>query len=423
MSELIKMLYIGTIALTGLFLLAYLPRIIAWFGALRPQKRLMATAKRKIAVIIPARNESTIIDQIFSSLEKQNYPKEFFDVYVVVKDKKDPTILEAKKRGYFAFVDEKQTRKAEALDYSFKRIFALNKGYDYLYIVDADCLLADDCLEMLNESMESKADIISSKKLVKNHLMKEKGAVTLAVTCNGLIWTLIDDMGNRFKSDHHITNMTIGTGIAIKYSVAESWGGFIYKSTLTEDMELMYDSVVRGYSTFYYSYSRIYVEEATSFKVTNIRRSRWMDGLINSKHLYQDRLGALQKFPKNLWNLYYTAACSFCYFYFAVMSVLFFGSVALGFILLSLADPLYVAAFFLSLSVFAIVYILLLAMTGVALSLDGWQIKSLGRKIATFFFHPLFYMGYFPISAKVFLRGGRKKKWIAIQRVETDKSK
>src|SRR5574344_2677756 len=411
--------FITLLGACATFLILYFPRLLAWFGSLKKQKRLVATSKRKIAIIIPARNESKVITNLLDSIASQTYDKDCYHAFIMVKDKKDPTIQIAKKYGATCYVVADQTKKSDALDYALKKILKDKPNeFDGYYIVDADCLLDSKCLEELNNAMESDSDIIQSKKMVKNYLSDDKKNKTLAVTCNGIIWTLIDDMGNRFKTDHHITNMTIGTGIMLSNRLVTMMGGWPYDKTLTEDCELMYDCVFRGFTTFYYSYSRMYVEEATTLKVTNIRRNRWMDGLINSKKVYDDRIHSIFKGPKNILNLYYTTACCIAYAFFGFLSLAGIYGIVMTIINACLGNGLWLGFLLFTISSFGAIYLSFFLMTVMAFVVDGkYMTVSLGKKIATLFIHPFFYMGYIFIVAKVYFNVKRQTKWISIERI------
>lgn len=402
-----------------LFIILYLPRIIAWFGSFKKQARITNEKKNKIAIVIPARNESKVIKDLLLSLKNQSYDANYFDPYVIVKEKDDPTIDICKEFGYNYMVVSWQKKKSDALDFCLKSLINSSKSYDSFYIVDADCLLDKDCLLELNNAMASNCEIIQSKKIVKNYLSDNKENKTLAVTCNGIIWTLIDDMGNRYKSDHKITNMTIGTGVMLRSDLVKKLNGWPYDQTLTEDIELMYDCVFRGIKTFYYSYSKIYVEEANTLKVTNIRRNRWLDGLINSRFLYKNRIDSLFKSPNNLLNLYYSQACCIPYFFIGLLT---FYSVSLGttsLILFIVNNPLWLSLLTLSTFSFLLIYFSFFMMTLIALIIDGkYMTVSLFKKILTLFIHPFFYMGYIVIVAKVYLNIKREAKWISIDRID-----
>ena len=53
----------------------------------------------KFAVLIAARNESKVISHILESLKKQTYPRDSFEVYVIVEKEDDPTIDIVKEFG------------------------------------------------------------------------------------------------------------------------------------------------------------------------------------------------------------------------------------------------------------------------------------------------------------------------------------
>lgn len=402
-----------------IFIIAYLPRIIAWFGSFKKQKRIYNTKLNKIAIVIPARNESKVIKELLESLKNQSYDKAYFDPYIIVKDENDPTIDIVKSYNYNYMIVPWQKKKSDALDYCLKSLIHSNKNYDSYYIVDADCILEKDCLLELNNAMASDCQIIQSKKIVKNYLSDNKKNKTLSVTCNGIIWTLIDDMGNRFKSDHKITNMTIGTGVMLRSDLVKILNGWPYDQTLTEDIELMYDCVFRGIKTFYYSYSKIYVEEATTLKVTNIRRNRWLDGLINSRFLYKNRIDSLFKNPSNILNLYYSQACVIPYFFIGLLSLYTVGLLTASLIFIFVNMQAALALFMLSLFSFSLIYLSFFIMTLLALIIDGkYMSVSLFKKIITLFIHPFFYMGYIFIVAKVYLNIKREEKWISIDRID-----
>jgi cellulose synthase/poly-beta-1,6-N-acetylglucosamine synthase-like glycosyltransferase len=68
-----------------------------------------------------------------------------------------------------------------------------------ILILDADTMIHDNYLEEMNNAMASGRDVIVSKKIVKNYFLK-KGSLTFQGAANGYIWTLFDEMGNRYKS-------------------------------------------------------------------------------------------------------------------------------------------------------------------------------------------------------------------------------
>lgn len=84
--------------LVCLFLLIlYIPRIAYYFSAFRDQPRLINPAKNRLAVLVPAKNESKVIQALLDTLNLQTYDRAFFDVHVIVEDARDPSVAMAKK--------------------------------------------------------------------------------------------------------------------------------------------------------------------------------------------------------------------------------------------------------------------------------------------------------------------------------------
>lgn len=421
-KNILNIMLIVTIVIAAINLLLYTPRLWCWIKGFKKQKHIINDKQNKLAIIIPARNESKVIGELFDSIKTQTYPQELVDVYVIVKDANDKTIELTKEFGGTCYVHETQTCKGEALDLAFKHILK-ERPYEYegLIVVDADCILESHFLEEMNNSIASNRQVFQAKKLVKNYLCDNKKANSLASSCNGLIWTLIDDMGNLHKSNINVTNMTIGTGIMLKMDLVRRLGGWPYCETVTEDIEFMKDCAIKGVETYYNTYCKMYVEESTSLSVTNKRRSRWLKGVIDSGRIYHEELSNLTGI-KNMKNRYYVEALNYAIRYIGALAI--FGSVTLigSIILHFFGREEWLYSLILSLSSIGLIYISFFIMTIFCLLIDGKNIKlPFYKKIILLFVHPLFYMEYIPIISRALLTG-RSKKWDVIERIDFEMS-
>lgn len=400
------------------FFFLYLPRIYAWFVSFKPQKKLVNSKKNKIALFIPARNEGKAILPLLESLKKQTYDKSRFDIFIVVKESDDPVIEYGKSYGAEVFVDPTQKCKGDCLDFGFNKIIHKYPGkYDGFLIVDADCVLYPDFVEQMNNAMASGAEVINGKKIVGNYFLNKGKNSNFITASNGLIWTLMDDMGNRWKSDHGFTTMTVTTGILISSHLIEKWDGWIYKKTLTEDMELQRDCSLQEYKTFYYSYAKFYMQEATSIEETDKRRTRWMTGLTHADFIYAPQM--LKKISiHSIADNYYMYCLWIVYLFIAAN------------IVISLADVgMFAFAFFangvllwsvLGAAGLALLntYLAFFVMTFVALIVARHDIKlSFFEKVIVLFYHPIFYMKYIPIVANAIV-DRRPQVWDEIERVD-----
>ncbi len=407
------------ISITIIFLILYFPRLIGWFGWIFPQKKLSCEKKHRFALIVPARDEGRAVLPLFQSIKEQSYGREctkeagerLFDTYVIVKNPHDEVIEYAKEIDAKVYVDEEQKSKGDCLDYCIRHILMSGRKYDGYMIVDADCRLDADFMKNMNDALESGAQVITARKLVGNYKINECShnvrSMTACnhITCqNGLIWSIIDELGNRFKSAMGFTTMPITTGILIRGDLVEEWGGWNYRQTLTEDMELLRDCACKGIRTFHYSYAKLYLEEAPSHADTNKRRTRWMTGMVEA-----DRLYCRELFKRHgMWAFadnYYILSLWIVYAYIGTLSAaVFFNIITLNFWQAAAAFILIYTAFF-ALSVMAV----LADWKNIGLSLAG--------KLGLMLMHPFFYMEYIFIVARAVL-GLKPKSWEKIGRVQ-----
>ena len=148
----------------------------------------------KFAILIPARDESNIIEELLCAISHQDYPKDSLDVFVVVKDKNDKTIELTKKYGYNALICENQTRKGDALDFAIKHIYKNNLQYDLFVIFDADNVPKKTFFKEMNKAYLCGYDIGMGYRNCKNWNDSWVSA------SSGLIFNLINTLSNKGKT-------------------------------------------------------------------------------------------------------------------------------------------------------------------------------------------------------------------------------
>ncbi len=420
-NRLVLIFLIIYIIVLGIQLLCYAPRMRAWGAAFHKQEHLINNKKNKIAIIVPARNESKVIGELFESLENQTYDRNYFDVHVIVKEDTDPTIEMAKKLGHEVHIIKEQTCKGDAMEGTLQDI--LNKTpnkYDQFLLIDADCILDSNYLEEINNAVASGRDVITTKKIVKNYWFGDtKKNSTWACACNGLIWPLMDDLGNKYKSEHNYFQFTVGTGVMFSARVIKEIGGWPYRETLTEDGEFALDAILRGYTCYYAEYARIYVEEATSLSMTDKRRTRWFQGVTDTYRIYGHRLKEFDK-EKNDENvhksIYYGLNVQILYHYFGTLLSLILLS-AIGTILFAIFG---ISTWLLTLiiccsSIFAF-YLSAFVSGLLAVIVDRKNINlKWYKKVWIVITYPFFFVPYVGIIAKA-LFSKKNKGWEVIER-------
>ena len=284
---LLQWIVIATAAVQAIAVLCYLPHVFWWFEGSRPQERLHAKRKRRFALLIPARDESAAIAPLLDSVKRQTYPAELVDVYVIVKDPEDPTIGMVRETLPDAVVQvvPNQKRKADAMDACMQTILSTGGAPDAYLIVDADCILAANYVEEMNNALESGAEVVIPRKLIKNWLTDKKKYRTLYANCSALTYVGVDDMGNKSKSKRGYPLALCGQGMLIGARVISTLGGYPFRS-LTEDYEIAVECMRRGYKQLYYEYAEIYSEEPLTRREYNKRRVRWLKGFAQFRKTY-----------------------------------------------------------------------------------------------------------------------------------------
>ncbi|MBO4324953.1 MAG: glycosyltransferase, partial [Lachnospiraceae bacterium] len=126
----------------------------------------------KYAILIPARNEATVIANLLKSIEKQDYPKEYLTIFVVADNCTDNTAEIVRANGAVCYEHQNpdERTKGYALKYLFEQIekdYGI-KSFEGYFIFDADNLLNRDYISRMNDSFDAGEKIITSYRNSKN---------------------------------------------------------------------------------------------------------------------------------------------------------------------------------------------------------------------------------------------------------------
>lgn len=415
------LLFIYGIIVAACFIL-YLPKFIQLAHGFWHPSRKEATERRKIAVLIPARNESAIIGDLFASIKAQTYPKEYFDVFVILQSADDPTLKMCNEAGFTAYIVPNQTCKGDALDGCFREMGEKIRDYDAFSIVDADAVLTPTYVEELNNALEYDCDIFVTKKNIKNYL-GDRSARSVFCNCSALNYAMVDELGNNYRTKREIPVDVCGQGMMVRRAVVEATGGWPYR-TLTEDYELKLDGIIRGFRSMYYPYAVIYTEEVIRHKDCYRRRMRWLTGFLQCKKKY--RSGVNKKIRERKPGYAELFDCSFSLIpliaYLAATFLAAGAGASLFVLYLIRSNPLFLSALLLmtvplgGMYVLAFLYSALAALT----YRDVFRPLSFWEKCLMLIVSPFFQLEYFPIFIQSFLRThgrGQATVWEATERV------
>ena len=420
----IRSIFIAYCVISVFSVILYIPKLIQLFYAFKKPPYKKATEKRKISLVIPARNESKVIGDLFASILAQDYDPAFFTVNVIVKEASDPTVAMAEKIGANVFVVPEQTCKGAALDGYFKQISGEEfESYAAFVIIDADAVLEPDYVTELNNALEHDYQIYLSRKLIKNFL-GEKKSRTVFSNCSALNYPMLDDLGNTYRTEKGIPLNMCGQGMMIRKDVIREIGGWPYR-TLTEDYELRMDCILKGFTSMYYPYAIIYTEEVLKHKDSYTRRLRWVTGFSQCDKIYKKKIR--EKFyHSDTFNAgqfeYLFSLYPITLFIVTTIVTMCSGSALAIYYALHGRDLVMQTLIALVVIPFAVMYLLdfLYCLLAMLAYWDAFGKLTRGERVLTLLIAPLFMLEYFPIFIQSRVYARTNLKWEQTARVEYD---
>ncbi len=256
-------------------------------GLLKKSKSFVAKTQHRFAVVVSARNESSVIGNLIASIKAQKYPRELVDIFVIADNCTDNTAEVAREAGAIVYerFNKEQVGKGYALDWLFKIIAAdhADKNYEAYIIFDADNLLDPNYIAEMNKVFDNGYSIITSYRNSKNY---DGNWITAGYS----LWFLREAKFLNNARMHLGTSCAVsGTGFLVGSNIIEKNGGWIHH-LLTEDIEFTTDSIIKGEKIGYCEKAILYDEQPTKFSQSYTQRLRWAKGFYQVFKNYSGKL-------------------------------------------------------------------------------------------------------------------------------------
>ena len=249
--------------------------VLGLCGIYRRKDKKIFQPKKTFAMIVAAHNEDVVIGNMVDSLNKLDYPREMYDIFVIADNCTDNTAKIAKEHGANVFerFNKEKRGKGYALEWMFDKLFKMEKKYDAVCIFDADNLVSPNFLKEINNKM------CEGYKVVQGYLdSKNPGDSWITESYSIAFWS-----SNRFfqlsRANLGLTNQIGGTGFAVDTNILKKlgWGA----TCLTEDLEFSCKLVLNGEKVGWAHDAIIYDEKPLTLKDSWNQRKRWMSGFAD----------------------------------------------------------------------------------------------------------------------------------------------
>ena len=261
----------------GLYLYNTLMTIFSFKKYEKPRS-MIDSFRQTFSILIPSHNEEDVIYDTLQNIQKIKYPRDYFNVYIIMDNCTDNTLKEFNRfKQDYPF----STNINKIIVNGGSKPKALNKAISYLkennlwksdniIILDADNIISDTMLESYDYYHKMYNDILQCRILSAN----DNNIISQGFTSS------FNFMAYGFQYTRNCIGLSAslsGTGFSIKRDIFDKVG-FNKCDTLTEDLEFSILCILNGYKIKYVPEEYVLNQHLESFKPSLIQRIRWCRG-------------------------------------------------------------------------------------------------------------------------------------------------
>lgn len=262
--------------------------VIALCGRLiRPKKFILQEKKSRIAVLIPCIREDKVILDTAMQARTHNYPDSRFTV-TVIADKLKPETLVSLREIPVEVIEVNLNMKSRSLHAALESPQDIDP--EVVMILDADNIMAPDCLEKVNAAFISGCEAIQCHRTAKNKN-----------TAVALLDAISEEINiNLFRRGPALAGLSaapIGSGMAFKAGlIREIFSTQGILENPGEDREIDMQLMRRHIKMEFLDDALVYDEKVDSAVVFEKQRVRWLEAQLGHvKRFFDSDMKAAQK--------------------------------------------------------------------------------------------------------------------------------
>lgn len=238
---------------------------------------------KKLAVLIAARNEGSVLGHLLDSLNKQDYPKELYDIFVIPNNCTDDTEEVAKQKGAKIINCTVPVKsKGEVLKFTFDFMEKNYPEYEAYCIFDADNIVHPKFLKRMNDALCAGYRVAQGNRDTKNP------SDSWISSCYSLFYLVQNFFFNQARMKMGWSSSINGTGFVISKDVIKERG--FNTVTMTEDIEFAAQCAINNERIAFVKEAITYDEQPLSFSQSWKQRKRWSVGTIQCMNTYSGKL-------------------------------------------------------------------------------------------------------------------------------------
>jgi len=254
--------------------------VLSLFGFKKHKSRPKQKPQKSFAVLVAAHNEEKVVGALIENLKSMDYPKELYDIFVICDNCTDATADIVRKHGVYACErsNDKQRGKGYAIEWMLKELWTMPRQYDAVVMFDADNLVNEDFLSLMND------DLCAGHKVIQGYLDTKNPDDSWVTAAYAITYWYCNRLWQLSRMNLNMSNFLGGTGMCFDSKLLKEmgWGA----TSLVEDLEFSMRCVKRNvYPVLNYD-AKVYDEKPVTFKASARQRLRWMQGHFNVARNY-----------------------------------------------------------------------------------------------------------------------------------------
>jgi len=273
MMEFLNLIFISFVCFLAI------PTLFFSFQVFFAQKVIRSSSKTeernfRVAVLVPAHNEEDVISRTLQAIKPQLGVND--SLLVVADNCTDNTAVIAKKYSTHVIEreDENNRGKGYALDYGLQFLADSNPP-EIVIVVDADCNLSSDCIDILAQKVKIEARPVQALYLMES---PEKKSISQAIA--EFAWLVKNQVRPLGLMRFSLPCQLMGTGMAFPWEILRQ--ADLAHGNMVEDMKLGVDLAVSGFSPLFCPEALVSSEFPMSKDITNTQRKRWEHGHLST---------------------------------------------------------------------------------------------------------------------------------------------
>ena len=227
----------------------------------------------RIVIIIPAHNESTSISLTIISCIGLSYPQDKYQIVVIADNCEDETADVARRSGVRVLERHDTLHKGKGHALSFAFDILLKEDFDAFLVLDADCILDENALAVLNASLAQGYPAVQLNNTVVN---PDASPMTYALAIGNFIENIF------FYSPKSQVGWAVllrGTGMMLSREILTTlpWSAY----SITEDVEYGIKLMQKGYRTAFVENCTVASPFPVDHLQLQIQRMRWAHGNLS----------------------------------------------------------------------------------------------------------------------------------------------